>query len=125
MSDALRATWLGHSTVLFETPGGKRVLVDPWLTGNPATPAAFKTIEALGSLDALLITHGHFDHMGDAVAVAKAFGPQVVAIFEIAEWLGAQGVENLQPMNIGGNIDVAGLGLDLVGIDRLHSGPPP
>lgn len=104
----LQVTWLRHSTVLLDTPGGKRVLIDPWLTSNPATPAAFKDVAALARLDVLLITHGHFDHMADAVAVAKAYKPQVVAIFEIAEWLGAHGVENLQPMNLGGTIEVGG-----------------
>ena len=59
-------TWLGHATFLFESPGGKRIVLDPWITGNPSSPDSAKK---LGALDLILISHGHSDHAGDAVDV--------------------------------------------------------
>ena len=53
------------------TPGGKVIMVDPWILGNPTTPAQFKNLDALGKLDLILVTHAHGDHLGDAVALAK------------------------------------------------------
>jgi L-ascorbate metabolism protein UlaG (beta-lactamase superfamily) len=92
-------TWLGHATWQITTPGGRRVLIDPWLAENPACPDDRKTVEAV---DVMLLTHGHDDHTGDAVPVAQQHGPTVVAIVELCAWLQRQGVENLQPMNKGG-----------------------
>jgi L-ascorbate metabolism protein UlaG (beta-lactamase superfamily) len=63
--------WLGQSTTKITTPGGKVIVIDPWLTSNPKTPAAYKNLEALGKVDLILVTHGHFDHMADAPALAK------------------------------------------------------
>ncbi|PLP98258.1 metal-dependent hydrolase [Cupriavidus pauculus] len=63
--------WLGQSAVRITTPGGKVIVVDPWLTGNPKTPAAYKQLSALGKVDLILVTHAHGDHLGDAVALAK------------------------------------------------------
>ncbi|MEJ2083242.1 MAG: MBL fold metallo-hydrolase [Acidobacteriota bacterium] len=66
--------YLGHSTFLFTTPGGKRLLIDPWVKENPACPEADKELEPI---DAILITHGHFDHVQVAVAIAMKFQSQV------------------------------------------------
>lgn len=63
--------WLGQSAMRITTPGGKVIVVDPWLTGNPKTPAAYKQLSALGKVDLILVTHAHGDHLGDAVALAK------------------------------------------------------
>lgn len=63
--------WLGQSTFKITTPGGKVIVVDPWLTSNPKTPAAYKNLEALGKVDLILVTHGHNDHFADAPALAK------------------------------------------------------
>src|SRR5215471_10710405 len=89
-------TYLGHSTVLIETPGGKRLLIDPWTMGNPACPAEWKTLDKLGKLDVILMTHLHNDHVGDAEAIAKA-NPQaaVVGIFEACNWIAGKGVQNI------------------------------
>src|SRR5262245_20122253 len=73
---ALSITWLGHATFLLRSPGGKRILFDPWVTGNPRSPESAKK---LGELDLILITHGHADHTGDAVAIGRSSGAQVVA----------------------------------------------
>ncbi|HEV2755872.1 MAG TPA: metal-dependent hydrolase [Actinomycetota bacterium] len=109
-------TWLGHSTFLVETGGGKRILVDPWVQGNPACPDELKDV---GDLDVLLITHGHFDHISDAVQIATEKSPQVVCIAETAAWLGSKGVENVIDMNKGGTVEVAGCRAHMV--HAVHS----
>lgn len=93
-----RIIWLGHGTFSIET-GGKTVIIDPFFTGNPA---ATTTAEAV-SPDAMIISHGHGDHVGDAVEIAKRSGCLVVANYEITEWLTKQGVENVHPQHIGGS----------------------
>src|SRR5690349_18184236 len=98
-------TYLGHATVLIETSGGKRLLIDPWTAGNPSCPPEWKSVEKIGKLDAILITHMHSDHVGDAEAIIKA-NPEaeVVAIFEAALEMQRQGAAKIQPMNKGGGI---------------------
>jgi L-ascorbate metabolism protein UlaG (beta-lactamase superfamily) len=105
LPDGIRITWLGHSTVLLETPGGKRLLVDAWVMNNPACPDNLKDP---GPLDAILITHAHFDHIGDAVELGKKTGAQMVAIPETAHWLQSKGLENVAEFNKGGTLEVAG-----------------
>ena len=95
----LSFTWLGHSTFLFRSPGGKRILTDPWVAGNPACPESSRKI---GDLDLILISHGHSDHTGDAVAIARATGAHVIANYEICLWLEAKGIQNTAPMGHGG-----------------------
>jgi len=63
--------WLGQAAVRITTPGGKVIMIDPWLRTNPKTPASFKNLEALGKVDVVLVTHGHFDHVADAPDLAK------------------------------------------------------
>lgn len=91
-------TWLGHSTFLVKT-ATHSILIDPFLTDNPAATVTADEIAA----DAILITHGHWDHVGDAIAIAKRTGAVVVANFEISEWLTAQGVSRVHGMHIGGS----------------------
>jgi len=76
MSSRLAITWLGHGTFHFRTPAGRRLLIDPWLEGNPKCPDAWKKP---APLDAILITHGHSDHATDAARLAKATSAAVVA----------------------------------------------
>ena len=76
-------TWLGHSAWQLDT-AGNRVQIDPFLTGNPAAAAKAEAIAA----DFILVSHGHADHVGDTVAIAKRTGAMVIANFEIIEWLG-------------------------------------
>ena len=113
--ETLQITWLGHSSFRLRTPGGKEILLDPWYTGNPAFPEAARPKAA----DLILISHGHSDHITDAVAVAKATGATVVGIWEVTSWLGSKGVKNLEPMNKGGTITVSGLRITMT--DARHS----
>ena len=90
-------TFLGHGTFLVET-NGTHVLIDPFLTDNPAASTTAEEVPA----EVIILTHGHGDHVGDAVAVANRTGALVIANFEIVEWLGGQGIENTHPLHIGG-----------------------
>ena len=72
-SGKTRMLWLGQASWRIETPGGKVIVIDPWLSAGPKTPAAYKDISALGKVDLLLVTHAHVDHVGDAPAIAKMY----------------------------------------------------
>ena len=113
---ALSITWLGHATFLLQSPGGKRIVLDPWVTGNPTSPEAAKK---LGTLDLMLITHGHADHTGDAVSIARSSGAQVVAPYEVSVWLGKKGLQNVTGMNPGGTLHALGLSITMV--PAMHS----
>jgi L-ascorbate metabolism protein UlaG (beta-lactamase superfamily) len=85
---AVKLTWYGHATLGLET-GGYRILVDPYFNGNPATSVSAEKVMA----DFILITHGHNDHVGDSVRIAKRTGALVISNFEICDWLKRQGVK--------------------------------
>lgn len=104
--NGVQITWLGHATFKVTTPGGKIVLIDPWTFQNPACPEGLKRVD---KVDLMLVTHGHFDHMGDAVDIAKATKPTTVAIVELAGWLGSKGVEQTIGINKGGSVNVEGI----------------
>ena len=108
---SLSITWLGHATFVIKTPGGKRIVTDPWLEGNPACPADKKKID---KADVILVSHGHFDHTGDVVNVSRATNATTVGVFELTAWLEKKGVQNLIGMNIGGTTEVAGLQISMV-----------
>src|SRR5215831_5102510 len=109
-------TWLGHATFLVTTPGGKRVLFDPWITGNPKSPDSAKK---LGHLDLILVTHGHGDHTGDVIPVARESGAQVVAPFELSLYFQKKGLQNVTGMNPGGTMQALGLSVTMV--QAFHS----
>ena len=95
----MQITWLGHGTFQFRLPSGQVILMDPWTDGNPSYPKGHK----IERVDTICISHGHFDHIHDAVPLAKKFAPEVVAIFETAHWLESKGVAKTRPMNKGGS----------------------
>ena len=95
----MQITWLGHGTFQFRLPSGQVILMDPWVEGNPSYPKS----HAIDRVDTICITHGHFDHIHDAVPLAKKFTPEVVAIYETAHWLESKGVANTRHMNKGGS----------------------
>jgi L-ascorbate metabolism protein UlaG (beta-lactamase superfamily) len=108
-------TWLGHSTFKIRSVDGKILLIDPWLAGNPKCPEAEKNID---HLDLMLCTHGHFDHIGDAVQTAKATSPTVVGIFELCTWMERKGVGNTSPMNKGGSQRIGDITITMVHADH-------
>ena len=109
-------TWLGHATFLFRSPGGKRLVLDPWIVGNPSSPESAKK---LGALDLILVTHGHSDHMGDAVSLARSSGAMVVAPYEVSLWLQKKGLRHVVGMNPGGKLAAHGLSITMV--PAMHS----
>jgi L-ascorbate metabolism protein UlaG (beta-lactamase superfamily) len=109
-------TFLGHSTFLFRTSTGKRVIVDPWLETNPTCPPESRRVR---ELDLMLLTHGHRDHTADAVTLARATGAQVIAPYELALWLEEKGLKRVSGMNPGGTLAAAGLSITMV--PAVHS----
>jgi L-ascorbate metabolism protein UlaG (beta-lactamase superfamily) len=110
-----RLTWLGHSTFRIETAEGKTVYVDPWVMENPLCPQGEKEVK---KADLLLCTHGHFDHIADAVKIAKQHKSTVVGIFELCMWTKKKGVETIAPMNKGGTQTVEGVKITMVHADH-------
>ncbi len=116
MADAI-LTWLGHAAFRLDTPGGKRIYIDPFLA-NPKCPESEKEPERI---DVIAITHGHSDHVGDTVALSKKFQPEIVAMVELKGWLGRQGAEvgQMPGPNKGGTYEAAGCKFTLV--NAFHS----
>jgi L-ascorbate metabolism protein UlaG (beta-lactamase superfamily) len=112
--NGVKLTWLGHATFRLETPGGKTILIDPWVMGNPKCPEKEKAIR---KLDVMLITHGHGDHIGDAVDLGKKHIPKVVGIPELCHWLQKKGVETSE-MNKGGTQTLGDIRVTMVHADH-------
>jgi L-ascorbate metabolism protein UlaG (beta-lactamase superfamily) len=95
----MQITWLGHGTFQLQLASGQVILMDAWTEGNPTYPKGHE----IGRIDTICITHGHFDHIHDAVPLARKFSPEVCAIYETCNWLESKGVKNTRPMNKGGS----------------------
>jgi len=114
--NSLSFAWLGHGTFLFRSPGGKRILIDPWIATNPVCPEESRKIR---ELDLLLLTHGHDDHTADAVSIGRATGARLIAPYELGRWMEQKGLQAVTPMNRGGTIDAGGLSITMV--PAVHS----
>ena len=114
----MKITWFGHSAFRLDF-AGRAVLIDPFFTGNPAFTGDAEA--AAQGVTHILLTHGHSDHVGDSVAIAKKTGAKVVANYEICLWLAAQGVENIDPMNLGGTAPQDGFSVSLVRAEHSSS----
>jgi len=115
--------WLGQSAFKITTPGGKVIVTDPWLRTNPLTPPAFKQLDAFGRIDVLLVSHGHFDHIADAPALAQQYNVPLRAPGDLNQTLTTLGVlpANLLPrMNKGGTIEPAP-GIRITAVRAEHS----
>jgi L-ascorbate metabolism protein UlaG (beta-lactamase superfamily) len=112
-----RITWYGHSCFEIATPGGRSVLIDPWFS-NPSSP---KTADEVARCDLLLVTHGHFDHLGEAVKLAARLRPAWPCIHELSLWLGRElpgGMDAVIGMNKGGTVEAAGLRVTMTTADH-------
>ena len=115
--------WLGQSAFKITTPGGKVIVTDPWLRTNPLTPANYKQPDAFGRIDVLLVSHGHFDHIADAPALAQQYNVPIRAPGDLNQTLTTLGVlpANLLPrMNKGGTIEPVP-GIKVTAVHAEHS----
>jgi L-ascorbate metabolism protein UlaG (beta-lactamase superfamily) len=110
-------TWYGHSCFEVRTPGGVVILIDPWF-GNPTSPT---TADSIQRCDLLLVTHGHYDHMGDAIALASRLRPVWPCMHEMSLWLARRlpgGADAATGMNKGGTMEAAGVRVTMVHADH-------
>jgi L-ascorbate metabolism protein UlaG (beta-lactamase superfamily) len=111
----MKITWFGHSAFRLDF-ADKVVLIDPFFTGNPAWNG--DRDKAVEGATHILVTHGHGDHVGDTVEIAKNTGATVVTNFDLLMWLAKQGLEKFEPMNTGGTVDLGGFTATLVRADH-------
>lgn len=111
----MQITWFGHSAFRLDF-AGKAVLIDPFFTGNPAFVSDRNA--AIRGVTHIVLTHGHADHVGDAVAISKQTGAPVITNYDLCMWLAAKGLEKFDPMNTGGTTDQGGFTVTLVRADH-------
>ena len=111
----MQITWFGHSAFRLDF-GGQAVLIDPFFTGNPAFVS--DKAAAIKGVSHIVLTHGHSDHVGDALDIAKASGATVSTNYDLGMWLVSKGLEKFNPMNTGGTSDLGGFTVTLVRADH-------
>jgi L-ascorbate metabolism protein UlaG (beta-lactamase superfamily) len=111
----MRITWYGHSAFRLDF-GGKAILIDPFFTSNPGF-GGDKDAAAKG-ISHILLTHGHSDHVGDAIDLSKKTGAIIVTNYDLCMWLASKGVEKFDPMNTGGTTDQGGFTVTMVRADH-------
>jgi L-ascorbate metabolism protein UlaG (beta-lactamase superfamily) len=124
LAQQIEVLWLGHATFRITSATGKVIVIDPFLKRNPRAPAKFKDLKGLGKVDLILITHGHQDHFGDAIELAKMTGATVVANYELANNLVALGMfdgSKTIAMNKGGTVAPLGSGIKVHMVHAEHS----
>jgi L-ascorbate metabolism protein UlaG (beta-lactamase superfamily) len=121
INDQVRFTWIGHGTWKVRTANGKDMLIDAWLN-NPVAPDHLKTVDRL---DIMVLTHGHFDHVADAVEIAKATGCKVLAPFEVGNWIAKQGLAegSVIAFGKGGTVELDGISFTMVHAEHFSSLP--
>jgi len=121
----IEVLWLGHSAFRITSVTGKVIIIDPFLTSNPRTPAKYKDLSALGKVDLILVTHGHRDHIYDLAALAKLTGAPVIANYELARSLVAAGIldvnKTVMGLNMGGSIVPIGPGIKVHMVPAVHT----
>jgi L-ascorbate metabolism protein UlaG (beta-lactamase superfamily) len=111
LDNGVKLTWIGHASFILDTPGGKRALIDPWMTGNPVAP---DSLQDPGDVDLILLSHGHSDHTGDVIRLAREKSPAaVMCMIELGDYLGSKGVENIMGGNKGGTLSAEGVSVTL------------
>lgn len=116
--------WLGQSAFKITTPKGKVIVIDPYLTKNPKTPEKYKDLAALGHVDLIMVTHGHFDHTADMPALAKLTGAPVVINADMGltyASLGLVPAKQLIRMNKSGSVQPLGPGITITMVHAEHS----
>ena len=116
----ITVTWLGHASFEVVSSGGTKLLLDPFLTQDPATPAEFKDLSRYKP-DAILVTHSHFDHVADAAAIAKQSGAPVIAAYELASTLGLP-EKQVMGGNVGGTFQIGDITIHMV--PAMHGSTP-
>ena len=111
----MQITWYGHSAFRLDF-GSNAVLIDPFFTGNPAFVS--DRAEAIRNVSHIILTHGHADHVGDTLDIAKANGATVTTNYDLCMWLVGRGLDKINPMNTGGTTDLGGFTVTLVRADH-------
>ncbi|MEP1934841.1 MAG: metal-dependent hydrolase [Roseibium sp.] len=116
----MKLTWYGHSAFKIDIKDAS-ILIDPFLTGNPVLPEDLSAEQIGDGVTHIILTHGHDDHIGDSIDILTKTGAQLTANFEICMWASRQGVENFNPMNSGGNVDVGPFRVAMTRADHSSS----
>ncbi len=118
IGQGVQITYLGHAAFKLISPQGVVILIDPFLKNNPKTPTALKEVD---KADLILVTHGHGDHLGDTISITQKTNATVIAIAELARYLGKKGVKNIVRMNKGGSYLFKGIRITMVNAQHSSS----